>query len=166
MYQINDMVCYASKGIFQIQAITKKKDKDHKLQQWYTLYANHDGLETTIQTPAENVYIRALANADEIEALLSSMEGLENIWIEDKHQREDCFKKLLASGALENWAQLAKSIYLTREERIQLKKDISEKDKQYLIMAEELLYNEIAYALHIPREEVWDIIKSRVKLPS
>lgn len=163
MYQVNDMVCYASKGIFQIQAITKKKGKDRKLQEWYTLHADHDGLETTIQTPADNEYIRTIANAQDIQSLFQTMPQLENIWIEDKSAREDRFKKLLQSGELQNWAQMAKSIYLTKEERAQIKKDIPEKDKQYLLMAEELLFCEIAYALQIPKEQVLDVIKQNIE---
>lgn len=163
MYQVDDMVCYASKGIFQVQEIIKKKDKDRKMQAWYKLYANHDGLETTIQTPADNSFIRSLADAQDIQALFSIMPKLENIWTDDKTIRDDRFKKLLQSGELEKWAQMAKSIHLAREHRIQIKKDISEKDKQYLEMAEELLFSEIAYALHIEKDAVLNVIKVNVE---
>lgn len=163
MYQVNDMVCYASKGIFQVQEVIDKKGKNRKIEKWYKLHADHDGLETTIQTPADNAFIRSLASAHDIHALFNNMPTLENIWTDDKTIREDRFKKLLQSGDLEGWAQMAKSIYLTREERIEVKKDISEKDKQYLAMAEDLLFSEIAYALHIPKEQVIDLIKQNVE---
>ena len=162
MFQVNEMVNYASKGMFQIQEITKKQGANASEQIWYTLYANTDGIETKIQTMADNGLIRRIHDAQDIQMLFHIMPTLDNLWIDDKQAREEMFRRLLQSGELENWAQIARSIYLTRAARQQMKKDISEKDKQYFQRAEDLLFSEIAYALSIPKDQVYEVIKQNV----
>lgn len=161
MLKVNDYVRYGAKGVFQIVEIQKRRNKDNKKSNWFVLYNNCDGVDTKIVTPADNPTLRKIMSKEEALDLIRKMEDMEIIWDNNKRTRDETFHEILASSDMNKMAQLMKSIYFTRYEKLQEGKDISQRDKDVYNNAEKLLFEELSISLGIPKNEVLDFIMSK-----
>lgn len=164
MLKVNDYVRYGAKGIFKIIEIQKRKNKDNKKVNWYVLYSNSDGVDTKILTPADNPTLRKIMSKEEALEIIEQMNDMEIIWDNNKRTRDELFHDILASGDMKKMAQLMKSIYFIRYEKLQEGKDIAQKDKDVFNNAEKLLFEELSLSFNIQKNEVLDFIMSKVTI--
>ena len=95
--------------------------------------------------------------------MIEEMPRLESEWIDDKRTREEVYRKILAEGDGRKLAQLIKSIYTQKQDKLRDRKSISRSDAEILEQAEELLHEEISLSFQIKKEEVADYLLSRLK---
>lgn len=162
MFQKDDYLRYGAKGIFQVDDIVKRRDKNNKKTSWYVLLSHSNGVRTKILTPVENDELCNILSKDEAHQLIDEVPTLETIWNDNKHQREDTFKKILSSGKTRDLVQMIKSIHLAREEKLKEKKDISERDKEFFKNAENILFEEISISCGIEKDNVMNFINSKL----
>ena len=162
MFQVNDYVSYTNKGIFQVKEVQCKRNRKKEMEGFYVLQNMKNDVITSIKTPITNPSLRLVMSENEILKLIDQMPSIQTVWSDDKKIREDRFQKMLTSGDIWQWAQLSKTIYEMKKEKEEHKKMISDKDKFYFSMAEDLLFEEISMRFHIKRDEVNDFIFSKL----
>lgn len=161
MFKVNEFVRYGSFGIFQIKDIEVRKTKEGKKQTYYVMYSN-DGVETKIITPIDNESLRPVMQSEEIEQLILSLPSLQDCWIEDKRLREEQFYKILKSGDMKQLAMLIRTLYLKKEEKATLGKQLAQKEQDILRQAENLLNEEVSLIAHIEKQEVVSYISEKL----
>ena len=162
MFQVQDYVRYGARGIFQVEEIIKKELRPRHKEICYVLNSVY-GINTKIVTPASNPMLRPVMKREEIEQMIEEMPRLESEWIDDKRTREEVYRKILAEGDGRKLAQLIKSIYTQKQDKLRDRKSISRSDAEILEQAEELLHEEISLSFQIKKEEVADYLLSRLK---
>lgn len=163
MYKANEYVRYGEKGVFQVQSIQKRALKGKELIDCYILYANQNGLETTVITPITNPFLRKILTKEEAIAVIKKFKDIEIEWNDNRHIRDEWARNILISGDVEDMAKLIKSAYLMKIEKNKVGKDISSKDKDVFRNAEKLLYEELSVSLGIKKEDVIDYIKDIIE---
>lgn len=165
MFKIGDYVAHYKEGVCEITGIGKLdmscSDRD---KEYYTLKPLYDA-GGTLYTPVANQkgQIRTLITAEEAEKLVEDMSEIEEIGVSDEKKREALYREALLKNQCREWVAVIKTSYGRKMRRISSGKKTIHVDDKYLNIAEQFLYGELAVALHIPKTEVRDYIKKKMK---
>lgn len=121
-----------------------------------------DSLKISVPTDNKNGYLRNLLSKKEIEKLINSMPDIKPIET-DSHSLENEYRNLFHSGKHEDLVKIIKTTYLRNKERIESKRNVGEKDKEYFNKAEKYLYNELSVVLGKTYDETKNYVINKVK---
>ncbi len=156
MYKVNDTVAYGTRGVCEIVDITEKLFMGMKKE--YYVLKPIDNTSTTLFVPTDNEAItsklRKILSKDEIHKLIASVDFKESVWIEDKNERKEKYRKIIESGDHRLLIQMIKTLWEHIKERQAEGKKALASDERFFKEAELLLYNEFQYVLKISKEEL------------
>ena len=162
MYKVNNFVVYKH----DVCKIKEVKENQLNGNTYYVMNPIDDE-SLIIDIPTENrmgllrdIITKAEAEAEELIENISNIQPLDNI--NDKNL-DNQYKELLSTGKHEDLIIIIKTAYIRNDMRISNNKKKSEKDDNYLKLAEKYLYNELSVALNKTKDEVKDYIKNKVK---
>ncbi len=135
--------------------------KDINDMKYYVLVPMKDE-SLHIDVPINTPLIKELMTLKEIEELIGKINDIELVEA-DERKLEQKYKELLDSGNPENLIKIIKTTYLRNKQRIDNKKKISERDKNYFDLAEHYLYDEIGVVLGKTFDETREYIKLKIK---
>ena len=151
MYKENDTIVY-KKDVCKV--IDTNDD-------YYVLKPIND--ETlTIKALKNSKLIRSLISIKEINKIINNIPNIKIINENDK-LIENQYKELLKDGSFESLISIIKTTYLRNQKRINEKKKLSEKDKDYFILAEKYLYTEFSIVLNKSFEDTKKYVEECVK---
>ncbi|MBP0978443.1 MAG: transcriptional regulator [Oscillospiraceae bacterium] len=164
MYNVGDMVMYGAFGICKVTAI-EKRDFTGEEQEYYIL--KHTSSEkNTFYVPLSNEsalsnmhYVCSKAEVDELISHMNS-EGL--IWIDNDNKRKEEYSRIIKDADKHEIIRLIKTLYLRRKELAESGKKLRSTDENYLSLAENMLFEEFAFALDIDRSEVVEYIEKHI----
>ncbi len=164
MYNVNDVVMYGSFGICKITAI-EKRDLTGKEQEYYILrHLNSD--KNIFYVPTNNKAtlskIHPICSKPDVDALISQMDSEELIWIDNDIKRKEEYSRIIKDADKHEVIRLVKTLYLRRKELSESGKKLRSADENYFNIAENMLFEEFAYALGIDTSEVADYIKKHI----
>jgi CarD family transcriptional regulator len=161
MYNIGDAVMYGAYGICKISSI-EKRDFTGETKEYYVLkHIISD--KNTFYVPTDNEDIlKSVCSKAEVDALIAHMNAEGLIWIENDNSRKEEYSRIIRYGDKKEMIRLIKTLYLRRKELLADKKKLRSSDEQYLSIAENMLFEEFAYALDIDRSAVVDYIEEHI----
>lgn len=149
MYKVNDYLVYG-KDVCKVEKIEKNKFNN---EDYYLLRPiKNKSLKISAPIKDKAGKIRPLITKEKITVLINQIPNIPLIETEDKFIESE-YKKLLYTNSHENLIKIIKTAYIRNKKRLDNNKKISEKDKTYFELAEELLYNEFATVLRKSMEE-------------
>lgn len=154
MFKLNETVVYV-RDVCKITKVDEKKE-------YYTLKPIEDE-SLIIRIPFDNDKIRPLISKKEVEEIINQIPEIEVLDLKNHKMLENKYKKLLNSDDHLNLVQIIKTTRLRNKERIESNKKTSERDNNYLNLAEKLLYNEFAAVLDMTFEETQKYIAEKVE---
>ena len=146
MYQVNDSVMYGTHGVCEVTAVGRlSMSVADRKKKYYTLRPVYQK-DSLVYVPVDNVKLpmRLVLTGKEAEELVEEIPQLETIWIGNELVR------------------IIKTIYLHKKERLDEGKKVAAVDERYFHQAEELLYEELAYALNMEVDQIGDYIASKI----
>ncbi len=156
MYKIGDYVIYL-KDVCKIFDIKEKYMND---TDYYILVPiNDESLKLSV--PITNEAIRNLLSLNEVNNILDNMQNIEILTDDDK-LLENEYKKLIASGSYEDLIKVIKTTYLRNKKRLDNKRKISDKDKNYMEMAEKYIIPEFSVVLEMSINETEEYVINRL----
>ncbi len=149
MFKIGDRVVYKGKVC---SIVSKNEDS-------YTLIPIEDNsLKITVKI--ENASFRNLLSKEEVMAIIKQMPSIEVLDIPDKMLEQE-YKRLMTTGNHIDLIKIIKTTYLRNKNRLDNKKKIGDRDNNYFLQAENLLYTEFKEVLDMSYDEVKEyVIKS------
>ena len=164
MYSIGDMVMYGSFGICKVTAI-EKRDFTGEEQEYYIL--KHINSEKNIfYVPTNNdaalSKMHPICSKAEVDELISHMNSEGLIWIDNDGKRKEEYSRIIRNADKHEIIRLIKTLYLRRKELDESGKKLRSTDENYLSIAENMLFEEFAYALDIDRSEVVNYIEKHI----
>ena len=152
MYNIGDYLVY-KRDVCKVVSI---KENYYKGNTYYELVPI---LDNTLKNliPINNKFIRNVITKDEALKIIEQIKDIKSLDISDK-QIENEYKKLLESSNHIDLIKIIKTTYLRNKKRLDEKRKISEKDKNYFDKAEKILYSEFSIALNLSMEDTKDYI--------
>lgn len=164
MYNVNDAVVYASYGVCVISAIEERDFSGENIE-YYILRPVGDK-KNTFYVPTSNSALkdkmRSIYSRKEVNNLISMMSDEQYIWIDNDFQRKEEYRKIIDKGDRLELVRLIKTLYEKNAELNKQHKKLRSADEKFLRDAENMLYDEFAYSLSIPREKVVDYIKRHI----
>ncbi len=159
MFEKNSYVVY-KRDVCKIVDI--KKNGFTNLDSYILVPLFDDSLKISVPTDNKNGYLRNLLSKKEIEKLINSMPDIKPIET-DSHSLENEYRNLFHSGKHEDLVKIIKTTYLRNKERIESKRNVGEKDKEYFNKAEKYLYNELSVVLGKTYDETRSYVINKVK---
>lgn len=164
MYNINDAVVYGSNGVCVITAIEERDFSGENVE--YYILQPVGNTKNTFYVPTSNSALkdkmRSICSRQEIDSLISTMSDECCIWIDNDFQRKEVYRKIIDKGDRKELVRLIKTLYTKSSELSEQHRKLHSADERFLKDAENMLYDEFAYSLNIPREEVVPYIKQHI----
>ena len=164
MYSIGNIVMYGSFGICKVTAI-EKRDLTGEEQEYYIL--KHINSEKNIfYVPTNNdtalSKMHPICSKAEVDELISHMNSEGLIWIDNDIRRKEEYSRIIKDADKHEIIRLIKTLYLRRKELAESGKKLRSTDENYLSLAENMLFEEFAYALDIDKSEVVEYIEKHI----
>ena len=164
MYSIGDMVMYGSFGICKVTAI-EKRDLTGEEQEYYIL--KHINSEKNVfYVPTNNdkalSKMHRIYSKAEVDELISHMNSEGLIWIDNDIKRKEEYSRIIKDADKHEIIRLIKTLYLRRKQLAESGKKLRSTDENYLSLAENMLFEEFAYALDIDKSEVVEYIEKHI----
>lgn len=166
MYKIGDLILYGNSGVCQIKDI-KTMDflQNGNGQLYYVLEPLYQSC--VIHTPVQNdkIFMRPIISKAEAERLIDMIPAIEAEEVHSRVHREliEHYETSLNSHNCSDLLELTMSIYAKKQTLALQNKKMGTVDGQYMKLAEELLFGELAAALDIPKEQVPKYIQDRME---
>lgn len=156
MYKINDYVIY-KREVCVVKDLKKINNQDY-----YTLENKEDtSLKVSIPVSQETQLLRHLATFDEISNTLDHINDIPTLDINERNLEEQ-YKLLLQGTTIEDLIKIIKTAYIRNEIRKNNHKHLSDTDTSYQELAEQFLFNEIAYAMNISYDAAKELVFNKL----
>lgn len=110
----------------------------------------------------ENASFRNLLSKDEVMAIIKKMPSIDVLDVPDKMLEQE-YKRLMTTGNHLDLIKINKTTYLRNKNRLDNKKKIGDKDNNYFLQAENLLYTEFKEVLDMSYDEVKEYISKSIE---
>lgn len=164
MYKSGDMVMYGLAGICKVTAIEKRNFTGKEREYYILKHINPD--KNIFYVPTDNEAavskMHRLCSKSEVDELISHMNSEKPIWIDNDSNRKEEYSRIIKDGDRHEIIRLIKTLYLRRKELSKSGKKLRSADEDYLDLAENMLFEEFAFALDIDRNEVVKYIKNHI----
>lgn len=165
MYSIGEFVVHGNSGICEIKDITHiNLSCGDKNKEYYLLVPVHEK-NGKIYLPAgddQALKIRRVLTREEAMDLIASVPELEEKWVENEKVRELTYKEAIRSCDCRELIKIIKTLYLRKKRRLEEGKKSTATDDRYFKLAEDNLYNELAFVLEKSHDEIKEMIGERV----
>ena len=140
MYLVGEYIVYGTSGVCKVEAVgSMQMSGVNKDKLYYTLAPLYS------------------------KELIEQIPTIELLWVADEKRREDIYKTALRTCDCREWIKIIKTLSLRKMSRIAEGKKVTVSDGKYLHMAEERLYEELALALDMDKDEVVEYITEHVE---
>ncbi len=165
MFEVGEFVVYGSKGVCRIVDISHIDISGADKDRLYYVLSPIGDKNAKIYAPTDNLKItmRKVISKEEADKLILELPEIELLWVPDDKQREAKYKEVMRTCDYRAWVSIVKTLYLRKKERTAQGKKITALDERYMKAAENELYGELSLTLGIPREEMEDYIKDKIK---
>lgn len=164
MYSIGDVVMYGTFGICKIASI-EKRDFMGEENDYYILHHVYNE-KNTFYVPVDSEQavsrLHKVCSTADVDELIGHMNSEAPIWIDNEIKRKEEYSRIIKGGDKKEIIRLIKTLYLRRNKLYSEKKKLRSFDENYLNTAENMLFEEFAYALDIDKSEVVDYIEKHI----
>lgn len=165
-HETGDHVVYGSSGVCCVEEIrTCRITPDMPLEDYYILKPLNNP-SSTVFVPMGNKMLRSkmrsVMTREEIRSLLESVAESELDWIDDRKERINTFRGILAKGDRRELILLIRCILGRIQALEHGRKKVSASDQDILQSAERTVKEEFSFSLGIPPEEVLAYIRNRL----
>lgn len=164
MFGVNDTVAYSSNGICRITEIRKQKSGKNMVEFFVLKPVYNEG--STIFVPVNNQVLtsrmRRTLSREEVMDLISGLPAAGELWPENESERQASFKAILQSGNQENILRIIKSLHCHARRCTAAGRKFRVSDERILKEAENILYEEFAYALGISKDQVALLVQNEL----
>lgn len=165
MFSVGDTVV-CSNGVCRIEEIgpLAGMGKSAVGRTYYTLRPCFDNAATIyVPVDGDDDALRFALDREEVRELMDEIEDLEQINISDEKKRETEYKNAVNSKDPRKLIRIIKTMYFRRKARVESGKKSTAIDERYFRIAENRLYEEMALALGVDREEVKEYIRNYIE---
>lgn len=163
MFEINEFVIHTTGGICQVTDIAPLDmpgaDKDRK----YYFLVPIKARGSRVFVPIDNTNaIRRVMTDEEAWELIDEIPGIEELQVDNDKIREAKYKEAIKSCDCRELIKIIKNLYSRKLKRLEEGKKSTATDDKYFKIAEDNLFSEIAFAIGKNKDEIPDVIASRI----
>ncbi len=165
MYEVGQLVVYGSIGVCRVEAVgVPAVSGIDEVRDYYTLVPLYKG--GRIYVPVDtDVFMRPVLSRAKAMTLIKDIPDIDESVYETRHMGllNEHYQALLRSHDCVDLIHLIKSVYVKRRSLAENGKSLGQVETQYMKQAEEMLYDELAVALDVPRGDVKSYVEDAVE---
>ena len=162
MFKKGDFVVNTNNGLCEIKDVVTMNMSGTDKEYYLLIPINEQTAKVYVPVDLSTQRIRLAMNKDEALSLIESIPDIHETYIENEKERERTYKEALNSRDPKRLVGIIKTLYLRRQKRLDAGKKNTAVDDRYFKLAENHLYNELAFALEIDKSEILDLIFNRI----
>ncbi len=164
MFEVGDYVINSGNGICKIEDQVHLDMEGIDENQWFFLVIPVEEQGARLYIPIEKIQekTRMVMTEDEAFALMDSVTSIAELDIPNDRMREQIYKQAVLSNQPEQLIRVIKTIFVRRQQRAAEGKKNTVIDERYFKLAENNLYDELAFAIGKERSEIPDLISERI----
>lgn len=156
MFEIGNYVVHSGHGLCTVLEINLE-------EQYYKLETYHNKMLIKIPMDKASLFLRPILSKNEIIKALNEAAFLPSDYIKDNKERKLQFQKLAFSNDIMDTLHILKMLYHITEVKKLEKKTLGSFDTQFLQQAERKLFNEVAVATDMTKDEAQALVYERLK---
>lgn len=153
MYQIGDIIVCDHNGICKVVDVREMPELKAGVLYYQLEPIYKKGTLVFAPTNSDRLVLRHPMTKEEADELIRRIQGVETMDISFEKKREEEYKETAKQYTPEGWLRMIKTIYLRKKLRKREGKKVTYIDDKYLKMAGDNLFQEIAYALDISKNQ-------------
>ena len=163
MYKLNDVVVYGTQGVCRITEIGPLEYNNDPNKLYYTLRPLFQK-GTILYAPVDNrkSVMRPVLTQEDIDSLIDDIPSIHTIEVKSDREREGLYKSALHTCDPRELVKVIKTVYYRRKDRLASGKKRIIVDEKYFQLAEEQLYEELAYVMNLTKDDMADYISDKV----
>ena len=156
MFHIGQKVIYGVHGVCEIIAVDVQRINRKNIEYFVLTSVDQPGSRFYIPTHNETALmkLRPLLTKEQIESILLTQQGGDDLWIADENKRKQHYKELICSGDRAALVGMVRCIYKHRKQQEAEGRKIHLSDEDFLKEAEKLLCAEFSIILGISKNDV------------
>ncbi|MDE7161643.1 MAG: hypothetical protein K2N65_02665, partial [Anaeroplasmataceae bacterium] len=156
MFELGDYVVHSGHGLCTV--VEKNID-----EQYYKLETYHNKMSIKIPMEKASLFLRSMLTKTAILKAINDSVLLSDEYNADNKERKAQFQKLVFSNDIMDTLALLKMLYHMIDVKKAEKKTLGSFDTQFLQQAERKLFNEVAVATGITKDEAQALIHERLQ---
>ncbi len=164
MYEVGDYVINSGNGICRIEKRMHLDMEGIDENQWFFLVVPVEEQATRLYIPVEKIADKTRMVMDEVEAwnLMDGVVQIDELEIPNDRMREQIYKQAVLSNDPTQLIRVIKTIFVRKQQREAEGKKNTVIDERYFKLAENNLYDELAFAIGREKEEIPELIAERI----
>lgn len=164
MFAIHEHVFYGRDGVCEVADIRRERFGGGEEAEYYVLQPHGRSATTYVCTsnPAQMAALRAVLTPEQVEALIAALPQAEPLECEDERTRNILYADILRGGDVDALLRLIRTLHLARDRRREEGRRLGALDTRVINDAERLLFDEFAFVLGIPADDVLPYIRARL----
>lgn len=165
MYEKGDLVIYGNQSVCRVENVGLINIGNHPRREYYTL--NPIFMDGKTYAPTDTkMHMRHLISLEEMEELLMKIPEVETKIIENQNLRQltDYYKETIYQYTCADLIQMIFNLRAKQENLLLQNKKLSQTDERYKKEAEDLLHQEFAVVLQIPKDDVVEYIEEKMNI--
>ena len=164
MYKIGDYVIKANNGVCKVEAIMPMDVPGESEDRMYYLLIPQEDKNARVYIPVDMAdSIRKALDEEGAWKVIHKIPQIHEAWISNDKQREQEYKKAIQSGEPEALVGIIKNLYSRRQKRFAQGKKSTATDERFFKLAEDHLYEELAFALGRQKSEMSQLITETIE---
>lgn len=165
MYSIGDIVFYSSTGVCEVKSIGDPGVGLPTNVDYYTLCPLSKNHREMIYVPTDTkAFMRYAIGKDEAKKYINMVDEISPAYPESRNPKviQDFYTNLIQSYDCKILLQVIVSLTLKKREAALRNKALNQTQTNFLKRAQEMVYNEFAYALGVSSDEIRRIIEGKI----
>lgn len=164
MYKVGDYVINSGNGICRIEDRMHLDMEGIDENQWFFLVVPVEEQATRLYIPVEKIEnkTRRVMNESEAWKLMDGVVQIDELEIPNDRMREQIYKQAVLSNDPIQLIRVIKTIFVRKKQREAEGKKNTVIDERYFKLAENNLYDELAFAIGRDKEEIPALIEERI----
>lgn len=164
MYSQGDYVIKLPEGVCRIENIGclhisgMNNDKEY----YMLVPVKEESSKVYIPVDSAEGRMRSVISKEVALQLIKSMPDIKQKNILNERMREQEYKEALLSGDNEKIISMIKLIYDRKQKRMKQGKKVTATDDRYFKQAEDILFSELSFVLHVPKEDMRQFISETI----
>lgn len=167
MYQIGEYVVKANSGLCRVEDITHLEGMSVDKKKLYYLLIPLSNEQSKLYVPVDRDRdakgFRKVMTEEEAWELINHISKIDEIRIDNEKQREQKYKEAVRECNPVKLVGIIKTMYFRKKKRDAQGKKTTAMDERYFRIAEEHLYEELAFALGKKKSEMCAVIKETIE---
>lgn len=162
MYNKGDFVVKAVNGICEIIEIAAMNLSGEEKVYYVLIPMNEKTTKVFVPADTAEQKIRPVMKKEDAWNLIKEINTIKEVLVENEREREKIYKEAINSCDPQRLVSILKGLYFRRKKRLEDGRKITTVDERYFKLAENLLYNELAFALGVHKSEIEKILEENI----